>query len=81
MYISQAGLENSTRTLVFTSASGCRANENFDISSENQFFPIYGNNNCDAGQVLILRYFETCQGIAMEFNKNVQREITGNTTQ
>ena len=29
------GLENSTRPLVFTSASGCRASENFDISSEN----------------------------------------------
>ena len=32
------GLENSTRPLVFTSASGCRASENFDISSENQIF-------------------------------------------
>ena len=30
-----AGLENSTRPLVFTSATGCRASENFDISSEN----------------------------------------------
>ena len=29
------GLENSTRLFVFTSASGCRASENFDISSEN----------------------------------------------
>ena len=29
------GLENSTRPLVFTSASGCRASENFDISGEN----------------------------------------------
>ena len=29
------GLENSTRPLVFTSASGCRASANFDISSEN----------------------------------------------
>ena len=35
------GLENCTRPLVFTSASGCRASENFDISSENEFFPIY----------------------------------------
>ena len=26
-----AGLENSTRTLVFTSGSGCRASEYFDI--------------------------------------------------
>ena len=31
----RAGLENITRPLVFTSASGCRASENFDISSEN----------------------------------------------
>ena len=30
-----SGLENSTRPLVFTSASSCRASENFDISSEN----------------------------------------------
>ena len=30
-----AGLENCTRPLVFTSASGCRAIENFDISSKN----------------------------------------------
>ena len=29
------GLEKSTSPLVFTSASGCRASENFDISSEN----------------------------------------------
>ena len=36
-----SGLENSTRPLVFTSASGCKASENFDISSENYFFPIY----------------------------------------
>ena len=28
------GLENCTRPLVFTSASGCRASENFDISSK-----------------------------------------------
>ena len=32
----KAGLENSTRPLVFTSASGCRASENYDIISENQ---------------------------------------------
>ena len=30
-----AGLENSTPPLVFTSASGFRASENFDISTEN----------------------------------------------
>ena len=29
------GLENSTRLLVFTSVSGCRASEYFDISTEN----------------------------------------------
>ena len=29
------GLENSTRPLVFTSVSGCRASEYFDISIEN----------------------------------------------
>ena len=60
MYIwvsSWSGLENSTRPLVFTSAWGCRASGNFDISSENYFFPIYANNFCDAGQA-ILRYFE-----------------------
>ena len=28
-------LENSTRPLVFTSVSGCRASEYFDISTEN----------------------------------------------
>ena len=32
---SHSGLENTTRPLVFASASGCRASENFDISSEN----------------------------------------------
>ena len=48
------GLENSTHPLVFTDASGCRASENFYISSENYFFPIYVNN----WQVPILRYFE-----------------------
>ena len=34
LYQEKPGLENSTRPLVFTSASGCRASENFDISSE-----------------------------------------------
>ena len=33
--IDLAGLENSTLRLVFTSASGRRASENFDISGEN----------------------------------------------
>ena len=33
--LTYTGLENSTRPLVFTSASGCRASENFDISSIN----------------------------------------------
>ena len=55
-----SGLENSTRPLIFTSASGCRASENFDISSENYIFPLYANKFCDAGQVPILRYFEAC---------------------
>ena len=32
------GLENSTRSLVFTSTSGCGASGNFDIFSENYFF-------------------------------------------
>ena len=50
-------LENLTCPLVFTSASGCRASGNFDISNE-IFFPIYANNFCDAGQVPMLRYFE-----------------------
>ena len=27
------------------------------------FFPIYVNNFCDAGQVPIFRYFEACHGI------------------
>ena len=53
-----SGLENSTRPLVFTSASGCRASENFAISSENYFFPHICHYFCDAGQVSILRYFE-----------------------
>ena len=34
MQLCFTGLENSTRPLVFTSASGCRASENFDISNE-----------------------------------------------
>ena len=33
--LDKAGLENSTHSLVLTSASGCRASENFDISSIN----------------------------------------------
>ena len=53
-----AGLENSTRPLVFTSTSGCRASGNFDIFSENYFFLIYVNNFFNAGQVPIFRYFE-----------------------
>ena len=36
--VSLTGLENSTRPLVFTSTSGCRASENFAIFSENYFF-------------------------------------------
>ena len=44
--------------IALTSASGCRASGNFDISSEN-CFPTYAINFSDAGQVPILRYFET----------------------
>ena len=58
--IKPAGLENSTRPLVFTSVSGCRASEYFDISTENLIFPMYANKFCDAGQVPIFRYFEAC---------------------
>ena len=39
LLFSRAGLENSTRPLIFMSASGCRASGNFDISSENLIFP------------------------------------------
>ena len=53
-----SGLENNTSPLVFMSTKGCRASENFEISSENQFLPIYAYNFCDAGQVSIFRYFE-----------------------
>ena len=28
-----------------------------------KYFPIYANNFCDAGQVLILRYFKACRCI------------------
>ena len=52
-YFLISGLENNTHLLVFSSASGCRASENFDISGENHFFPICANNICDAGQVPI----------------------------
>ena len=54
------GLENNTRPLILTSASGCKASEYFDITRENYFFPIYANNFCEAGQVPILRCFEAC---------------------
>ena len=36
-----SGLENCTCPLVFTSASGCRASETFDISYDNYFFSPY----------------------------------------
>ena len=54
----KARLENNTRQLIFTNASGYRASENFDISTENQIFSHYANTFCDAGQVPILKYFE-----------------------
>ena len=54
-----SGLKNSTHPLIFTSVSGSRATENFDIFfNEIKYFPIFANNFCDAGQVLILRLFE-----------------------
>ena len=34
-----AGLENSTRQLIFTSASGCRASENLIFLVKNKLFP------------------------------------------
>ena len=55
-----SGLENITRPLVFTSASGCRASGNFDISNENKYVSLICNNFCDAGQVPISRNFEAC---------------------
>ena len=57
---SHSGLENSTRPLVFTSASGCRTSEILIFLVKIYFFTIYANNFCDAGQVPILRYFEAC---------------------
>ena len=56
--VRKPGLENSTRPLVYTSVSGCRASEYFDISTENQIFPMYANKFGDARQVPIFRYFE-----------------------
>ena len=52
-----AGLENSSRPLVFTSASGCRASENLIFLMKFNFFPIYAIIFCDAGQVPISIYF------------------------
>ena len=46
-------LENSTRPLLFTSALGCSASENFDFSSELFFPTIYANTFFDAGQKLL----------------------------
>ena len=47
-------LENSTYLLEFTCALGCRASENFDISSDffSIYIYIYMQILCDAGQVL-----------------------------
>ena len=53
-----AGLEKSTLSLVFTSASGCRVSENLIFLLKIKIFPIYATNFCDARQVPILRYFE-----------------------
>ena len=46
------GLENSTYLLGLTCALGCRASENFDISSVFFNIYIYMQILCDAGQVL-----------------------------
>ena len=51
-------LENSTRPLVFTSGSGCRASENFILILKVIFFPCMPIFFCEAGQVPILTYFE-----------------------
>ena len=64
-----SGLENSTRPLVLTSTKGCRASENFEVSSENQILPIYANIFCDAGQVSIFRYFEACTYLFTKVNE------------
>ena len=48
----------STRPLIFTSASGCKASEKFIFLVKIKFFPIYANSFCNAGQVPVLRYFE-----------------------
>ena len=48
-----SGLENCTRPLVFTSASGCRASENIYISSENYFSPYIANNFVMQGKCLL----------------------------
>ena len=57
-----SGLEKSTRPLVFTSAIGCRASENFDISSENYFLHI-------------CQYFLRCRA-SNEWNSNERSATT-----
>ena len=60
-YIIGTGLENSTRLLVFTSTSDCRASKKFDISKEINFFPYMPINFVmQLGRVPILIHFETC---------------------
>ena len=54
------GLENSTRPLVFTSASGCRAVKNLIFPVNINFIPIYRQYFCDAGQVPI---FNICRDL------------------
>ena len=64
-----AGLENSTRPRVFTSASGCRASENFDISSDffSPYMPVVF-----VMQGKIRAYFQIFQGLS--YNMGI-REI------
>ena len=38
------------------------------------FFPLYANNFCDAGQLPILRYFETCY-----YGKNIKKNFFAET--
>ena len=71
-----AGLENCTRPLVFTSASGCRASEILIFLEKIIFFPCTPIFFCDTGQVPISRYFEACVGaILPSVNEEFQRML------
>ena len=60
---STAGLENSTRLLVFTRVSSCRASENLDIYSKLFFSPYMPIVFCDAGQVHIFTIFRVLNSL------------------